>query len=650
MFIEQALFGYSNGHHLLSSSLDIPSKVLNILEPLSDFSGTDYQEGFHEYYSGYFFQEINQLALSKTWYASEMSRPGCVWTHTLFIRIEDLSKMQDVEQFDEMFSRPNTIGSYEKYKDSIDIIEPSWHRPVMVNQELAIGIVSSSFEQNRPIIIGANSAMEYASTFIALWLALGSSILRNESFCTGSLTNRTANKKSLDYQVVPINRIKNIVRTTPHGVMLELTLKDAPEWINIVLDNYVYMTSDVLYSFTKTISKCSSQKYMILSFAQILSILSRNIQIDLLEIKDSISSELPLSDQISIINRLIIEILEGSNGLLRKDFQLILILEQLSTKNSRLPELIDHDMVLGKLNAVFEKTELLPVELFKFLLEFEINDFGEKVIVCLADFALRTNLQRVTGDDLKGCNVLIGIKSELALNPEIWKAKSIDQIEVIEALRNSNAIYSEEFVRKFSAIIFQNGSKSITQALFDVFGDVIVKCYLEWAQKEADIVKIEQWIVLCRYDIEYCINFLPQNSIMYLDQAICEMIDPYSNSALSIPCEYWSEYYVKYIQNSEDDNKIRFACFILPIILRSNIMYPESLAFFAFNCVYILLSKDLFDYKEWNKLSKLLPEIAWNNNWDKCKRLRRAAKRAGYRFELNWAGGRGNALPIHLID
>jgi hypothetical protein len=36
------------------------------------------------------------------------------------------------------------------------------------------------------------------------------------------------------------------------------------------------------------------------------------------------------------------------------------------------------------------------------------------------------------------------------------------------------------------------------------------------------------------------------------------------------------------------------------------------------------------DYRTWQELSKLLPEVAWYNMWDKCKRLRKSAKQKQY--------------------
>ena len=36
------------------------------------------------------------------------------------------------------------------------------------------------------------------------------------------------------------------------------------------------------------------------------------------------------------------------------------------------------------------------------------------------------------------------------------------------------------------------------------------------------------------------------------------------------------------------------------------------------------------DYCRWEKLSELLPDVVWYNSWDKCKRLRKAARRKQY--------------------
>ena len=91
--IDQALFGYSNGHHLLASSKKLSLKSLKILTPLTDSSGSARQDNPEGYLTGCYLPDDGCYALSKTWSADEMPRPGCVWTHTLFLTTSSLEEL-----------------------------------------------------------------------------------------------------------------------------------------------------------------------------------------------------------------------------------------------------------------------------------------------------------------------------------------------------------------------------------------------------------------------------------------------------------------------------------------------------------------------------------------------------------------------------
>ena len=45
-----------------------------------------------------------------------------------------------------------------------------------------------------------------------------------------------------------------------------------------------------------------------------------------------------------------------------------------------------------------------------------------------------------------------------------------------------------------------------------------------------------------------------------------------------------------------------------------------------------MLAKQSFPETEWEKLEVWLPEVAWYNKWDRCKRLRKGLKKRGYNF------------------
>src|SRR5258708_23317122 len=93
--LNQTLHGYDGGHTLLASSESLAHVTDSALFVLSDLSGDQIVPGFEEYITGYPLQEMGAYAFAKTWYAPEMERPGCVWTHTLIIRGADLAVIEN---------------------------------------------------------------------------------------------------------------------------------------------------------------------------------------------------------------------------------------------------------------------------------------------------------------------------------------------------------------------------------------------------------------------------------------------------------------------------------------------------------------------------------------------------------------------------
>lgn len=54
-----------------------------------DLSGPAFRTGFESYLTGYPLKTFGLYCFARTWFALELPRPGCVWTHTLIIKNED---------------------------------------------------------------------------------------------------------------------------------------------------------------------------------------------------------------------------------------------------------------------------------------------------------------------------------------------------------------------------------------------------------------------------------------------------------------------------------------------------------------------------------------------------------------------------------
>src|ERR1700722_10510293 len=83
--VHQLLHGYAEGLRLLEGSIEVPEDLSRVMLRLSDLSGSNISIGFDEYITGYPLPSLDAYALAKSWYAPEMPRPGCVWTHTILI-------------------------------------------------------------------------------------------------------------------------------------------------------------------------------------------------------------------------------------------------------------------------------------------------------------------------------------------------------------------------------------------------------------------------------------------------------------------------------------------------------------------------------------------------------------------------------------
>lgn len=638
MIIQQALFGYSNGHHLLASSIDISGAMLKVLEPLSDLSGTDYNVGFLEYLTGYFFDQQDYFALSKTWHATEMDRPGCAWTHTLLISLCDLDKFPEVSDYDKLFCRPSNIGEYASYRESIGI-EPKIHfknnTAINKSNTKIRKILETVFESPRPVLIGANAASEYDNIFLKIWGNLGKSVLNGESFCTGALSNRLVYKKPLDFQVVPISKIKNIFRSAQCGVMLNDKESEESEWLNLIISNFIEHDDKKLIDYIETIPSKEHNKFFIKSCAKILVVLQNYSTANPSLIINAFSPELTFIEKKNIFNQTILEMLNGSSGVFNIHFSEINILEYITTMSKTELEMVEQESIIQILEYLFTKVVSLPRELFTFLINNEINSLGDEVINSLALFAYKTDLENVTGSDMSGSHILVAVKPGLSCNRKIWCSSRKIQLSVINSLKTSTCIKSVEFSRKLTNTIFETSAENISEELYETFGSKIVKFFLEWAEMNNSSNRIEHWVNLCKYDVKCFIDFLPHNKNETIDKSVILLIDPYSNLIINISSDFHIDFFRKYVENCTDNKyRMNYAQFILPVILKSEKMYPLDIAFFAFDSVYLSLSKGCFENDEWRKLSQLLPEIGWNNNWDKCKRLKNAAKKLGYRFQL----------------
>lgn len=231
--IHQAIHGYRDGHRLLSSSVSLSADSARAMLILSDMSGPAMQPGFDEYFTGYPLPGSDFFVFAKTWYAPEMQRPGCVWTHSLLLSREQLAHAA-VAALVAKFRRPQ--------QDSVDIAAAA----IELEEGLAPGnvdgfaepttsaaLVGAVLGQTRPVIVTVANAVQLERAILRLW-----ELWPRFSFCTGALMPRSVAGALMDLQAVPRAVPSSQFRRSA-GAALVLDLRSpAPvdAWVEVFLE------------------------------------------------------------------------------------------------------------------------------------------------------------------------------------------------------------------------------------------------------------------------------------------------------------------------------------------------------------------------------------------------------------------------------
>ena len=261
MQIHQALHGYLEGHHLLQSSMELPKEAQRIMLTLSDMSGPSMIEGFESYLTGYPLPKTDFYALAKTWYAPEMERPGCVWTHTLLIQTKDFQDIPDLSVVLQLFHRPSGQSFNKDLYEGPIRVDSSYEKPQVFDEIMSAGDVAENLlfflyglKGCPPVLLPSEKSSKYEKIVLAVWSQQWPGLRKNFIFCTGSLSNRSINGKIFDLQIIPNKAVRQFEREVPEGQVIKpeeaqaaLTYSDC-KWIHVA-------TGDLLKDDSKELRK-----------------------------------------------------------------------------------------------------------------------------------------------------------------------------------------------------------------------------------------------------------------------------------------------------------------------------------------------------------------------------------------------------------
>jgi len=210
MKIHQTLHGYSEGHILLASSIStLTQRDRKKMAVLSDWDEYARKEDDSSYITAYPLPDSPYYVIAKTWYANEMERPGCVWTHSLLLDISEGSDFFDYRALFFAFVRPQR-DKYTYYNKPLDIkgeIEKKTLMPSPFKMPSLAHWFHVLLKKDEPLMFVVDQPTSYYQLFLlSLMNHLPIGILSKMSMCSGTGRIRKYENKLFDLQFIVNNR------------------------------------------------------------------------------------------------------------------------------------------------------------------------------------------------------------------------------------------------------------------------------------------------------------------------------------------------------------------------------------------------------------------------------------------------------------
>lgn len=615
LLIQQSLHGYTDGHRLISASMQLPAGDAKTVLVLSDSSGGFGWSEDSGYLTGYPLREFGCFALARTWQAPEMSRPGCVWTHTLFIDFSDLANLGSLDALLALFRRPTSSKpSSTDYAEplvmerggepKLSIIEPdesTWCRQLL----------SAIYEYPKDKIIAVIPPFDPEPLVLALWSQQWPRLRRSFCFCTSTTMDRSNSQLQFDLQLVPA-RDRGVALRFPQSRNLTEIVPTIAPWIDDAIADLFKPRDSLLRSFLFRVG--SEIPIGRAAFPALVSF--HRLLTDADSQPEAVDAAIMLSST-SFLNALTIglSMLAGKAakhaGHLSKDAHNFLLrhLSQLDEKTLK-----TEAEKIGK--ATWELSPLRFCELF------DEKDNGV--------FVGKQTLDTLSSEQLiEGCHKYSSVvpqilrhRPELTAEPLFWNAESIDE--------PAFTFMGNNWEQRSPAIaaMLKSGERRLAQKAFARLGSQEVWRVLAPAMdhaKEKEQYDWQPWIVASLAEPGEIAKVLAEGR--FHTKRPLAMIARMSHPD-QIPNDYGDDAWALAMRQAKGPlphlDDVYLMCYLLTRALGSRTRNCADLAVLAFDCVYQEMARDSIQSDAWRMLDDLLPEQRFWDSWDRCDRLRNA--------------------------
>lgn len=605
IIVQQALHGYTDGHREIASSVQLAGRDARTMLAMSDLASAGTRLPEQGYLTGYPLTESAYYAIARTWPATEMPRPGCVWTHTLLIPFANIESVIDGQDILAGFHRPTSVSPLPYASPaSIDLVATKAPSLPTDIEAWVTSILTALYGQPSEMIVAtAPSGQNVEAAILALWLQQPIQLRRNFTFCTFTTADRSTDRLTFDLQVVPATDRGTRAQFPKAQLVTDLTDNIPSVWIDQLLSDL----RDPSRTLSRGLGRIGNRSEVV--SALWLSHLVGNI------------SEHP-------------EVLTEALELLRSSLSLASLVPL-----SRLAE------------AIAPQALSLDTEGFSFLLD-HLSEFSEQAKVSYGETVARSVWIRLPNrlDDKVFCEPTLAsavqtacaklpvdvVLNALSENPNLTEVVLSKNASILGDTRfwASRAAHSQTALLHLanaidlwpSAVAAAMDSRSIdvVDDIVRVVGGATIWKVLVHRLNANDTSEDElrPWLLRAVSDVSAVSGVLASgeiHSVRALDR-IARMLDPQDIR------NEGEDPWVTALHNTDQPNKLSDGAFLFPFLLSRALVVPSpsrlDLLSLSFDTVYQAAASNIIDERGWNILERYLPDVPFWANWDRCYRLR----------------------------
>ena len=618
--ISQSLHGYQDGHRLIASSIQLEAESKMAVRVLSDMAGSMVFHSQDSYLTGYPLIRDGVFVIARTWNAPEMSRPGCVWTHSLYFRFQEIFHLGDLGSILKIFRRPDGKPDINFYSKDLEMEISNASEAFelrRIDTKAAASTLNALYgHPSSLVVLEAESSTQIEYLTLELWRQQWPRLRRNFSFCTQSTVERQILGQPFDLQICPPGYGQKF-KAHSDLVIVETNIPNPP-FVDALLLDLIQGGSSVrqfLYNFGSSLLHGRSGMLPLMRILDALNL--SNNQERLIRTLELAISLFPKKEDAKPLKTLLLSVESFPNIPEGERIKLGFIVSTDSW------DAFD-SVAVKPLDRFEEYFKHYPNECLQLLNDCLVQRLNEVGMLVIETIAFKVNDVHIVYLNRSARPLLRGIVTNnpnIATYPAFWEIPDPIYWENIDMLLHSSLRKKIEW-KSVLRVLLQD-ERIIPNQLIDDEEFCVPATILTVANegKPSSIVRYSTVLVERPVQVIDWLNECPEITFEVLLR-LPLILDPNSKVTDRVHYSTFLKLVPKNFGPIPSRNLLNLKVFLLCIGLRLRHKNSIVLLEFAFEEVYFAALNNKLDYELWRKIEPHTPALPWWKEWDRCKKLR----------------------------